>query len=29
MRASIYNAVSMETIETLVNFMREFQKSNG
>jgi phosphoserine aminotransferase len=29
MRASIYNAVTMETVETLVAFMREFQRKNG
>jgi len=29
MRASIYNAVTIETVEALVNFMREFQKANG
>jgi phosphoserine aminotransferase len=29
MRASIYNAVNLETVEVLVNFMREFQKANG
>src|SRR5580658_2953232 len=29
MRASIYNAVTLETVEILVNFMREFQKANG
>jgi phosphoserine aminotransferase len=29
MRASIYNAVSLETVQILVNFMREFQKANG
>src|ERR1700723_1921942 len=29
MRASIYNAVTAETVVILVNFMREFQKANG
>jgi len=29
MRASIYNAVTLETVEILVNFMRDFQKANG
>jgi phosphoserine aminotransferase len=29
MRASIYNAVTRETVETLVAFMREFQRKNG
>jgi phosphoserine aminotransferase len=29
MRASIYNAVNLETVQVLVNFMREFQKGNG
>ncbi len=29
MRASIYNAVTIETVEILVNFMRDFQKANG
>jgi phosphoserine aminotransferase len=29
MRASIYNAVTIETVGTLVDFMREFQKANG
>ena len=29
MRASIYNAVTIETVEVLVKFMREFQKANG
>jgi phosphoserine aminotransferase len=29
MRASIYNAVSLENVETLVSFMREFQRKNG
>jgi phosphoserine aminotransferase len=29
MRASIYNAVNLGTVQVLVNFMREFQKANG
>ena len=29
LRASIYNAVSTETVRTLVCFMREFEKRNG
>ena len=29
MRASIYNAVTIETVGILVDFMREFQKANG
>jgi len=29
MRASIYNAVTIETVQTLVGFMRDFQKANG
>ena len=29
MRASIYNAVTIETVRILVDFMREFQKANG
>lgn len=28
-RASIYNAVSLEAVETLVDFMKEFSKKNG
>jgi phosphoserine aminotransferase len=28
-RASLYNAVSLETVETLVEFMKEFMKKNG
>lgn len=28
-RASIYNAVSYEAVEKLVNFMQEFQRANG
>jgi phosphoserine aminotransferase len=29
MRASIYNAVTMESVEALVAFMREFERKNG
>jgi phosphoserine aminotransferase len=29
MRASIYNAKSVEGAEELVKFMKEFQKKNG
>src|SRR5271156_2337054 len=29
MRASIYNAVNLETVQVLVSFMREFRKANG
>lgn len=29
MRASIYNAVSLEAVKTLVAFMREFERKNG
>jgi phosphoserine aminotransferase len=29
MRASIYNAVTLENVETLVAFMREFHRKNG
>jgi phosphoserine aminotransferase len=29
MRASLYNAVTPEAVETLVSFMREFQRKNG
>jgi phosphoserine aminotransferase len=29
MRASIYNAVTVDTVGTLVDFMKEFQKANG
>jgi phosphoserine aminotransferase len=29
LRASIYNAVSQESVQALVSFMREFQKKNG
>ena len=28
-RASIYNAVSLESVQTLVKFMHEFEKANG
>ncbi|MDZ7689722.1 MAG: 3-phosphoserine/phosphohydroxythreonine transaminase [Balneolaceae bacterium] len=28
-RASIYNACSMETVDTLVDFMKDFRKNNG
>ena len=28
-RASIYNAVPLEAVETLVDFMKEFEKANG
>jgi phosphoserine aminotransferase len=28
-RASIYNAVTMETVEALVSFMKDFEKKNG
>jgi phosphoserine aminotransferase len=28
-RASIYNAVPVEAIETLVDFMKEFERKNG
>ncbi|MBU2550360.1 MAG: 3-phosphoserine/phosphohydroxythreonine transaminase [Proteobacteria bacterium] len=28
-RASIYNAVTLEAVETLVNFMKEFARANG
>jgi phosphoserine aminotransferase len=28
-RASIYNAVPVEAIEALVDFMKEFEKKNG
>ena len=28
-RASIYNAMSMEGVETLVSFMGDFEKSSG
>jgi phosphoserine aminotransferase len=29
MRASIYNAVSEESVDALINFMNEFERSNG
>jgi len=29
MRVSLYNAVTSEAVQTLVSFMREFQRSNG
>ena len=29
MRASIYNAMPMEGVQTLVDFMRDFEKKNG
>ncbi|MGH9715321.1 MAG: 3-phosphoserine/phosphohydroxythreonine transaminase [Candidatus Acidiferrales bacterium] len=29
MRASLYNAVSIEAVEALVSFMRDFEKKNG
>jgi phosphoserine aminotransferase len=29
MRASIYNAVSLEAVQALVDFMKEFQRKNG
>ena len=29
MRASIYNAVTVEGVQALVNFMAEFQRKNG
>ena len=28
-RASIYNAVSMESVDALVAFMKEFEQKNG
>ena len=28
-RASIYNAVPLEAVKTLTEFMKEFEKSNG
>ena len=28
-RASIYNAITYENVETLVSFMRDFAKKNG
>jgi phosphoserine aminotransferase len=29
MRASIYNAVPIAAVESLVSFMREFERKNG
>jgi phosphoserine aminotransferase len=29
MRASVYNAVTIEGAQALVDFMKEFQKKNG
>ncbi|MDE3108951.1 MAG: 3-phosphoserine/phosphohydroxythreonine transaminase, partial [Acidobacteriota bacterium] len=29
MRASLYNAVTVEAVEALVGFMREFERKNG
>ena len=29
MRASIYNAVTLDSVEALVSFMREFERKNG
>ena len=29
MRASIYNAVTLEAVEALVSFMQEFERKNG
>jgi len=29
LRASIYNAVSLENVKTLVEFMREFERTHG
>jgi phosphoserine aminotransferase len=29
MRASLYNAMTVEGAQALVNFMKEFQKKNG
>jgi len=28
-RASIYNAVNLETVQVLAIFMRDFQRANG
>jgi len=28
-RASLYNAVSLEAVQALANFMKEFEKKNG
>jgi len=29
LRASLYNALSLESVQVLVDFMREFQRLNG
>jgi phosphoserine aminotransferase len=29
MRVSLYNAVTLEAVEALVSFMREFQRTQG
>jgi phosphoserine aminotransferase len=29
LRASLYNAVSLESVEVLVDFLREFARRNG
>jgi len=29
MRVSLYNAVTLEAVQTLTNFMREFQRTHG
>jgi phosphoserine aminotransferase len=29
MRASLYNAVELDAVETLVSFMREFERRHG
>ena len=29
MRASLYNAVTVEAVDALVSFMRQFQRKNG
>jgi len=29
MRASVYNAMPMEGVEALVDYMRDFEKKNG
>jgi phosphoserine aminotransferase len=28
-RASIYNAITLESVEALASFMKEFEKKNG
>jgi phosphoserine aminotransferase len=28
-RASVYNAITLESVEALVAFMKEFEKKNG